>query len=281
MMKSVLVLATIILSGLTDQIIACDCIGRATVEQEIKKVEAVIVGTIVSKELVTVIDSTLLEIFQSEPSIINTGLLNVTIAKYGLNVHNIYKGEISIDTISIYTGLYGGDCGVDFLIGGKYIVYGDNSTFLGQRDGIHKFPSEKNAFWTDICLRTMSFSNEEITEIEKYTKRKHHDLNHTNPVALDNFPTFKDGGEKGHQIFIENNLHYPKPGEFLTGKVHVEVTIDSNGMVTDAKIRKGLTAFTNEEAIRVVKLMRFNPGTKGGKPVEMNLIIPISFTLKN
>ena len=89
-------------------------------------------------------------------------------------------------------------------------------------------------------------------------------------------PTFKDGGDAGMQKFIQENLKYPQ-GETANGTVYVNVTVDATGEGKDYTIAKGLSPTTNQEALRVVKLMKFNPGTFNGIPKEMKLRIPIKF----
>lgn len=283
MKKTVTILSILILTVVSDKLLACSCIGQRTVQEEVKHADAVLVGTIVSKDLITLTDSALLQLFHNDTTFKNNSFANMTIAKYGLFVHDIYKGKISKDTIVIYTGIGGGDCGIRFKIGEKYIVYGENNTYFGQVNNDFKFPRENNAYWTYSCLRTMSYYQDEITEIEKFAKRKELDKNEVIFVEPDSPPTFKDGGDKGLQKFIQDNLRYPKTGECVTGKVFVEFTVDTLGVVTDAIIKKGITTSSDEEAIRVVKLMQFNPGTRtrNGQPIEMKMIIPISFIIKH
>lgn len=93
-------------------------------------------------------------------------------------------------------------------------------------------------------------------------------------------PSFKDGGDVGMQKFIQENLKYPQ-GECARGTVYVDVTIDATGQGRNFTIAKGLSPITDEEALRVVKLMKFNPGTFNGIPKEMKLRIPIKFEIVN
>lgn len=278
MKTKVTILTILILTVVTDNIFACSCIGQRTVKEEVKHADAVLVGTIVSKDLVTLSDSTLLQLFQNDTTFKNKSFANMTIAKYGLFVHDIYKGKISKDTITIYTGIGGGDCGIRFKIGEKYIVYGENNTYFGQVNNAFKFPREKNAYWTYNCLRTMPYFQDEIKEIEKYAKKRQ--LNKDEEIFIDPYipPTFKDGSDIGLKKFIQENLRHT--GKCVSGRVYVGFVVDTLGNVKDIEVKRGITSSTDEEAIRVVKLMKFNPGTREGKPVEMNMVIPISFTIE-
>ena len=270
------------MTSFSENLSACSCIGQRTVKEEIKHSNAVIVGIILSKELVTITDSTFFKMFSNDSSLRNSPMANMTIAKYELLVQDLYKGKISKDTVIIYTGLGGGDCGFRFEIGNKYIVYGESETYFGQVNNDFKFPKQKNTYWTYICLRTTPYLQEEIEEIEKFAKRKQRTSESTVIfIDPDIPPVFKNGGDIGLQKFINENLHYPKTGECISGKVYVGFTVDTNGLVKDTEIKRGITTSSNEEAIRIVKLMKFKPGTRNGKPIEVEMIVPINFTIDN
>lgn len=151
---------------------ACSCIGQRTVKEEIKYSDAVLVGKIISKELVTLADSTAIKMFTNDSTIRKGFPYEIVIAKFELLLTSKYKGKITKDTIDIYTGLGGGDCGVRFEIGRSYVVYGKNETYFGQINNDWPFPEGKNVYWTNICSRTTIESRDEIEEIEKYRKKK-------------------------------------------------------------------------------------------------------------
>lgn len=153
-------------------IYACSCIGQRTVKEEIKYSDAVLIGKIISKELVTLADSTAIKLFGNDSTITKGYPYETVVAKYELLLTSKYKGKITSDTIKIYTGLGSGDCGVRFEVGKNYIVYGKEETYFGQINNDWLFPKGKNIYWTNICSRTTIESMEEITEIEKYRKKK-------------------------------------------------------------------------------------------------------------
>lgn len=279
MRTTVTILTLLLFSSFSGQLFACSCIGQRTVEEEVKYADAVVVGTVLSKQLITLTDSTMLKMFPNDTIMRNSPMSKMTIARYDLLVQDIYKGKISQDTLVIFTGLGGGDCGIRFEIGKKYIVYGENETYFGQVNNDFKFPKAKNTFWTYNCLRTTAYFQDEITEIEKYAKRKHIDKDEVIFVDPDSPPTFKDGGDIGLKKFINENLRYPKTGECVTGKVYVGFIVDTLGNVKDIEIKRGITPSTDEEAIRVVKMLTFIPGTRFGRPIETKMVLPISFTI--
>ncbi|OFY83536.1 MAG: hypothetical protein A3F72_13000 [Bacteroidetes bacterium RIFCSPLOWO2_12_FULL_35_15] len=100
-------------------------------------------------------------------------------------------------------------------------------------------------------------------------------------VMWDDFsdiPTFKDGGDVGMRKFINNNLKFPN-GLKSSGKVYLSFTVDTLGNVKDAIILKGHTKETDEEALRVVNLLKFIPAKRQGKLIETKVNLPISFTV--
>lgn len=174
MRTTVTILTLLLFTSISGRLFACSCIGQRTVEEEVKHADAVVIGTVLSKQLITLTDSTILKMFPNDTTMRNSPMSKMTIARYDLLVQDIYKGKITNDTLTIYTGLGGGDCGIRFEIGKKYIVYGENETYFGQVNNDFNFPKAKNTFWTYNCLRTTSYFQDEITEIEKFAKKQKH-----------------------------------------------------------------------------------------------------------
>ncbi|MDB5011782.1 MAG: TonB family protein [Mucilaginibacter sp.] len=66
----------------------------------------------------------------------------------------------------------------------------------------------------------------------------------------------------------------------IQGKVLVSLVIEKDGSVSNIKIVQGLTEEQDKEVIRVVKnLRKWKPGIQAGKPVRVQLFIPIDFKL--
>ena len=171
-MKTLVIILTILIfTSISDILFACSCIGQRTIQEEIKQVDAVLVGTVLNKTTITLIDSTILKMFPNDTSIQNYLMSKITIARYDFLVKDIYKGKITNDTITIYTGLGGDDCGIEFEVEKNYIIYGVNETYFGQGNNDFKFPKAKNSFWTYICLQTTSYSQDKIREIEEFAKK--------------------------------------------------------------------------------------------------------------
>ncbi len=71
-------------------------------------------------------------------------------------------------------------------------------------------------------------------------------------------PYYK-GGETALRDFLSQNLKYPTTSlvDKIEGDVHVRYDIDYKGNVIDVKVISGLDKACNEEAMRVVKLLKF------------------------
>ncbi|MFZ0454980.1 MAG: TonB family protein [Ignavibacteriaceae bacterium] len=80
---------------------------------------------------------------------------------------------------------------------------------------------------------------------------------------------------------IQKKIKYPdmakKAG--VAGKVFVTAFVDETGTVTNLKLLKGLGAGCDEEAINAVKETKFKPGMQRGRPVKVQITIPIVFKL--
>jgi TonB family protein len=90
-----------------------------------------------------------------------------------------------------------------------------------------------------------------------------------------------EGGKEALQDFIKNNLKYPKEAleNKIEGVVIVRYTIDKSGKVVKTKIKTGLGYGCDEEAQRVVKLLKFVVPRNRKLKVLFHKTIHIRFTL--
>jgi protein TonB len=81
---------------------------------------------------------------------------------------------------------------------------------------------------------------------------------------------------------IQSKIVYPEIAKRagVEGKVYVLAFVDEKGIVTNAKIIKGLGAGCDEAALNAVKQTKFKPGKQRGKPVKVQVSIPIVFKLQ-
>jgi len=92
------------------------------------------------------------------------------------------------------------------------------------------------------------------------------------------------GGDHGRMVYLQNTMKYPQEAreQGIQGTVYVTFTIDTDGSITDIAVLKSPHILLSEEAVRVVKLMpKWKPGTQRGKPVKVQINMPLAFTLSH
>ena len=102
-------------------------------------------------------------------------------------------------------------------------------------------------------------------------------------VLVEQMPKFP-GGENAMFKYISDNIVYPKSAQKsgIAGTVYIFFIIDKKGNVTSTEVRRGVKGGEelNTEALRVIKEMpQWEPGYQNGKPVSVQLTVPIKFTL--
>jgi protein TonB len=96
-------------------------------------------------------------------------------------------------------------------------------------------------------------------------------------VAVEEMP-----GPIGGIKAIQEKIIYPEIAKRagVEGKVYVLAFVDEQGTVTKAQIIKGIGAGCDEAALDAVLKTKFTPGKQRGKPVKVQVSIPIIFKLK-
>jgi len=92
---------------------------------------------------------------------------------------------------------------------------------------------------------------------------------------------FYEGGLKAMREFISQNKKYPKEAleEKIEGTVFIKYTINFKGKVIETKVVKSLGYGCDEEAERVIKLMKFEAPKNRGIKVKFFKNIQIHFRL--
>jgi len=80
---------------------------------------------------------------------------------------------------------------------------------------------------------------------------------------------------------LEDVMVYPSAAleNNIEGKVKVLCTVETNGLVSSAKIIESSDARFNEEAITEIKKVAFKPAIQNGHPIKYSMIIPVVFKL--
>jgi TonB family protein len=83
--------------------------------------------------------------------------------------------------------------------------------------------------------------------------------------------------------FIAANLKYPDAAikQNLSGVVKIGFIVEPHGKISNLTILNSLGAGCNEEAIRIVRLMKWMPGVKDNKAVRTRMSISINFNLES
>ena len=93
-----------------------------------------------------------------------------------------------------------------------------------------------------------------------------------------NHPTYP-GGNKAMNEFIMQNLQYPVMAlqNNISGSVHLQYVVTDDGIVELIQVLKGLGYGCDEEAARVVKLLKFGKVTNRGRRLKLTRKIKIDF----
>lgn len=89
------------------------------------------------------------------------------------------------------------------------------------------------------------------------------------------------GGKKAFQEYIRKNLRYPKEAleKKIEGTVHVKYRVDGLGRVIDAEVIHGIGHGCDEEAIRLVKSLKYGKAKNRGLRVTASRRTKINFKL--
>ncbi len=100
------------------------------------------------------------------------------------------------------------------------------------------------------------------------------------PNSFISQPTYP-GGIKALNEFIASNLQYPEDAikNQIQGTVSVDFDIDAFGVVSSPKIKHGIGYGCNEEALRLVSLLKFSKKKYQGVRVTFHRNLNIHFKL--
>ncbi len=65
----------------------------------------------------------------------------------------------------------------------------------------------------------------------------------------------------------------------IEGRVILQFIVDEQGRVTKPKVIRGIGGRCDEEALRALQTVHFQPGTQSGKRVKVKMSLPITFRL--
>lgn len=91
------------------------------------------------------------------------------------------------------------------------------------------------------------------------------------------------GGQIAMLKYIMENIKYPEQAmkKGIQGRVAVSFIVEKDGSISNVRPVHPVHPLLDKEAVRVVKSMpKWSPGKQHGKPVRVQLIVPIMFKLK-
>lgn len=150
----------------------------------------------------------------------------------------------------------------DFYSNGKF-VYGNCFTIEG-KDTAH-FPLETGISYYIINSRLNPGKGEGVADANE----------------VETLPVYH-GGDEALKKFIANNLYYPRKAKEngISGTVYVSFVVDIYGNTIDHKVLRGVNPLLDEEALRVLKLLKFEkPAFLNSSPVQVEFTLPVRFVL--
>jgi len=100
-------------------------------------------------------------------------------------------------------------------------------------------------------------------------------------VIVESNPSYP-GGTDALLMFLKENLKYPETAlkNKVEGTVVVQYTIDSKGIVKQAKVMRGISTELDQEALRITNLISgWKPGMQNNKPIARVVTMPVQFIL--
>jgi len=83
--------------------------------------------------------------------------------------------------------------------------------------------------------------------------------------------------------FVGNNLKYPEAAfkQNISGMVKLKFVVEPSGRISNIEVEKSVGGGCTEEAIRVIKLTRWNPGLFNNLAVRTFMCLELTFDLAN
>ncbi len=107
--------------------------------------------------------------------------------------------------------------------------------------------------------------------------------NNAEPYTIVEKMPYYPGGDIAVLKQIRDNINYPQSAreQAISGTVFISFVVTEQGKVTKVKVSKGVSKELDNEAVRVVSLLKdFTPGIQGGKAVPVQMNLPVKFSLE-
>ena len=111
------------------------------------------------------------------------------------------------------------------------------------------------------------------------TEKVEEDVIHVTAEIMPEFP----GGMAALMKYLGANIKYPTISQEMgsMGRVIVQFVVDKDGTITNPTVARGVDAYLDKEAIRVISSMpKWKPGVQNGKKVRVKYTVPVVFRLQ-
>lgn len=87
----------------------------------------------------------------------------------------------------------------------------------------------------------------------------------------------------GGMASLREDAEYPRIARKagVEGRVIVQFVVDKDGNVQDPRVIRGVHTLLDKAAIKAVKQQKFKPGKQRGRPVKVQMSLPVNFRLKD
>ncbi len=147
-----------------------------------------------------------------------------------------------------------------------------------------RLPNESRPYFLTFKLSTDKY-NKYFKQKNKFTIKKPlpADSSFVIYTKADKSPEFYKNGDEGLTEFVLGNIEYPKLAieKSVEGTVIVEFVVETNGYVSGITVKQPVGAGCTEEALRIIKLTKWQPAIFGGKFVRYKTTYPFTFSLRN
>lgn len=143
--------------------VACSCIGEQDVRSAKKQADGVFIGTVVRSERLPMHPRDDMPFFQQY-------MMRFTVLVERSFKGRTFRTNAPTDSVIIYTGEGGGDCGFQFKIGERYIIYGVENDEVRKQWMADKPLFRRGIYWTNICMRTRPYEEEEVKTLEALSR---------------------------------------------------------------------------------------------------------------
>lgn len=144
----------------------CSCVGIPSVASAFKEADFVGVGTV--KARVRVSASTVLGGAKRFPNLSASDTLFFGYRyAYTVEIEEVYKGDKRKRVVEILTGASSSDCGVQFRVGSRYVIYAYCRRSLELAGGPIDIPP---FLATHLCTRTTQVNNAELKALRRVAR---------------------------------------------------------------------------------------------------------------